>query len=466
MTRKISFLALPSLVLCLAGAVVARTQVQTADQQQVQKQFLSFVQAEPVLKAMASALPPALQSPSERNAAAWSQWVQSEDREIRERLNRGEEDTLTNFLRLSDSFTQAPRINIRSLLNYGTNPTITSLAQQRVDELTLAMAGNPTNERIAHLRSFLEKEGYSFKTPADQAKVNTYLLGNMARMRDEFLSYLKRPKGENPFDLFKDRGISLDTNLWPDFLIDRHLRHMVQTGLLKPGSIHRVAIVGPGLDFANKEDGADFYPPQTIQPFAVLDSLIKLGLADPATVEISTLDISSDVNFHVARARENAADGVPYIVQLPWDSAAPLSPDYRRNFVDYWQQLGSSIGQPVAPIAVPAALSGAIQTRAVRVLPEIVERIRPIDMNVVCEHQQLSPDEGYDLVIGTNIFIYYNEFEQSLAQANIALMLKPGGFLLSNDKLPEDEADNLEDSLFTSQIVAKDPEYMFSYQRR
>lgn len=55
------------------------------------------------------------------------------------------------------------------------------------------------------------------------------------------------------------------------------------------------------------------------------------------------------------------------------------------------------------------------------------------------------------------------EFEQSLARANIALMLKSGGFLLSNDKLPEDASDDLEDSLFTSQIVAKDPEYMFSY---
>ena len=83
------------------------------------------------------------------------------------------------------------------------------------------------------------------------------------------------------------------------------------------------------------------------------------------------------------------------------------------------------------PIAVPAAQAGAVQTRAVKVRPEIVQRITPVDMNVVCQHQRLSPDKGYDLVIGTN-----------------------------------DSADDLEDSLLTSQIVAKDPEYMFSYERR
>ena len=54
---------------------------------------------------------------------------------------------------------------------------------------------------------------------------------------------------------------------------------MVEKGLLRPGSVQKIAIVGPGLDFANKEKGNDFYPPQTIQPFAMLDSLTRLGVA-------------------------------------------------------------------------------------------------------------------------------------------------------------------------------------------
>ncbi len=36
-----------------------------------------------------------------------------------------------------------------------------------------------------------------------------------------------------------------------------------------------------------------------------------------------------------------------------------------------------------------------------------------------------------------NILLYYDVFEQSLAAANIAAMLRPGGFLLSNDRIFE-----------------------------
>jgi hypothetical protein len=39
--------------------------------------------------------------------------------------------------------------------------------------------------------------------------------------------------------------------------------------------------VGPGLDFADKQEGYDFYPLQTIQPFAVIDSLRVRKLAPP-----------------------------------------------------------------------------------------------------------------------------------------------------------------------------------------
>ena len=44
-------------------------------------------------------------------------------------------------------------------------------------------------------------------------------------------------------------------------------------GRLTPGAVRRVAIVGPGLDFADKDVGFDVYAQQTLQPFAVLDAL-------------------------------------------------------------------------------------------------------------------------------------------------------------------------------------------------
>ena len=36
-------------------------------------------------------------------------------------------------------------------------------------------------------------------------------------------------------------------------------------GLLAAGSVHRVAVIGPGLDFTDKNEGYDFYAPQSIR---------------------------------------------------------------------------------------------------------------------------------------------------------------------------------------------------------
>jgi hypothetical protein len=316
---------------------------------------------------------------------------------------------------------------------------------------------------------FLEKKGYSFKTPADQMKIRKYLLANLARMRDEVRRYMSQIQQGNRYQVFQDRGISLDTNLWPDFLIDQHLAAMVQKGLLRPGSVRRVAIVGPGLDFANKQMGYDFYPRQTIQPFAVLDSLIRLGLSNPATVELYTLDISSEINFHLKRARKNAAAGGAYVVQLPWNTTGRMTPQYRQSFIEYWQKLGSNIGIAVPPIPVPEAASEDTQTRAVKIRPEIVLRVTPQDGDIVFQHLAGAPQQGFDLIVGTNVFVYFGEFEQSLARLNLALMLNGGGSVLSNDKLPSSVTDGLEDSMQTVQIIARDPDrtdYMFTYERR
>ena len=39
--------------------------------------------------------------------------------------------------------------------------------------------------------------------------------------------------------------------------------------------------------------------------------------------------------------------------------------------------------------------------------------------------------------IATNILLYYDVFGQSLAAVNIAAMLRPGGFLLTNNRIFE-----------------------------
>ena len=87
------------------------------------------------------------------------------------------------------------------------------------------------------------------------------------------------------------------------------------------------------------------------------------------------------------------------------------------------------------PIVPPRIFPG-LETRAVRIRPEVVLSCDPIDLNIVVERLNLPEPDRFDLIIGTNIFVYYDAFEQALALENAGAMLKPGGLLLTNDRLP------------------------------
>jgi hypothetical protein len=447
------------MLVCFAPACLGQSSVRT--------EFISLESAQPILKGMRDALPLDLKAAGPLDATKWSAWVQLKDREVRNRLIRGEEDTLVNLLRFGVTFTKEYRIDDEFLVRYGQSSLVNSIAENRANDLIHAWRAPNPSEGLIEMRTFIEKHGHSLRTARERLETKKYLLGSLARLRDEFLKYKSQPKDEKRFQMFQDRGISLDTNLWPDYQLDAAFRSMLEKGMLKPGGVRRIAIVGPGLDFVNKEAGNDFYPPQTIQPFAVLDSVIRLGIANASTVELDTLDISENVNVHVARIRRAAAEGRSYILQLPWNTERPMSEEYRAHFVVYWQSLGDRIGQPVAPIPVPEA-AASTRTRAVKVRPDIVTRIIPLDMNVVYQRLNWPVDRAYDLVIGTNIFLYYGAFEQSLARANVSAMLRPSGFLISNDKLADKVPLELKDVLEVPVVMSEQPliqDFAFCYLR-
>ena len=54
--------------------------------------------------------------------------------------------------------------------------------------------------------------------------------------------------------------------------------------------------------------------------------------------------------------------------------------------------------------------------------------------NVIAQRvEPVSSEERFDLIVATNTLVYYDVFEQALALANVAKMLRPGGLFLSND---------------------------------
>jgi SAM-dependent methyltransferase len=195
---------------------------------------------------------------------------------------------------------------------------------------------------------------------------------------------------------------------------------MKDRAVLPEKSITRVAVIGPGLDFTDKGFGYDFYPIQTLQPFAVYDTLIRLGLAQPGKIDMTAFDISREVLEHLRRAHDRAKSGEKYVVQLPRESW-PLVADA----VKYWRSFGSEIGKPVAPIQPPPAVKD-LETRAVEIRPEVSLSCKSVDLNILFEQFDRSATGQFDLIIATNIFIYYDTLEQALALQNISTLLKPG----------------------------------------
>src|SRR5579871_963073 len=454
-SKNVLFFVALLLLQCLASTT-ARAQT---------PQFVPFSAAQPILNVYLSSLPAELKPGGQPTAAAWDKWVREQDKDIRVRIEQGEENTLTNLLRLGVTYTKEPRIDYEYLAKYGHSSFVDNIAEKRANDLIRALAAPHPSAGMQEMKALLEKKGYSLKTPDDQKKVKAYLLANLARLRDDVDRDRQQAKA-NKYQAFKDRGISTDSNLYPDYTIELHLRHMMEQGLLKPGSIHRIAIVGPGLDFVNKKSGSDFYPPQTTQPFAVIDTLARLGLADPEKLDVYTFDVSSRVNKHLERARREAAAGKPYTIQLLASPSDGWSKTYLSGFLEFWQKLGKEVGKSTTPIPVPEEASD-IWNRAINVRPSVVKRVTPVDMNVVFQTVTLPPDKQFDIVIGTNIFVYYDSLDQSLARANIGNMVKRGGFLLTNEALPNKAPSSLVDSLKTSVPITNDlTDYMYSYARK
>jgi len=405
---------------------------------------ITYREAKPVIEAFHDALPPDLRALSQAEIeAAWPAWVAHRDAEIRARLVQGDEDSLINFLFFGTTFTRQPRA-LNDSTRLGGRARAGQILRDRIGDLIAGIASPGANERLQFARRLVERRGIDPRTPEGLSAARRYLLDTMRRVVgevDDFLRTLQSAKSAGDpgaellarSRLFRNRGLSSDTSLLPDFAVDQVFAAFASAGTFAPGTIHRVAIVGPGLDFTDKAEGYDFYPPQTIQPFAVIDSLIRLGLASPDRLRVSTFDLSPRINEHLEGARRRARTGTGYVMQLPRDLAA----GWRPELLTYWQRFGDRIGERIGAVAPPAGITD-LQVRAVRVRPSVGLAIVPEDLNIVLQSNEASiADERFDLVIATNIFVYYDAFEQSLALVNVAKMLSSGGLLLSNNVVPD-----------------------------
>src|SRR5437660_7015349 len=287
--------------------------------------FLRFEEAAETLKLFADA---GLSGGDFNDATAWNDWVRSRDAEVRGRIDRGVEDSISNLILYGASYTSLPRLeNAES----GASETgeLTPAALARVHALAAALPNAARNGRLRFVREFLERKG------APRESVEAKLQENLRRLIAEQRAYQEKLKeSEKAADpaaaliargtLYQERGLSVDTSLLPNYALEDTLRTMLRKGAIKPGTMRRILVIGPGLDFTDKRDGYDFYPLQTIQPFAVLEAVLRLDLGQPKS--LVTLDLNPAVNAHLQHAVKRARAGTPYVIQLPRDLSADWTP--------------------------------------------------------------------------------------------------------------------------------------------
>jgi SAM-dependent methyltransferase len=380
--------------------------------------YLSHAQAGPVYAALEVPVP---------TAGAWPGAIAAADADTRARVARGDEGSIVNLLLFGTSFTSQPRITSRQL----SEGRIRDALNERLRDFERALAQPEANPRFQFARRVLP-DGPAARPrllamidrAVQEEALHARLMADAHALGDPSLEFAERSR------LYRERGLASDTSVRVNFAIEEALRRLY-AARPEAGSVRRVAVIGPGLDVVDKQEGYDFYPPQTIQPFALIDSLTRLGLADADTLQVTTLDVSARVNEHIAEMGRRARAGAPYTIHVALDGEVAWAPEV----LSYFGRFGEAVGSPL-PVTIPPGL-GPLRLRAVAVRPTVVERISARDVNITAQMLPLADAERFDLIVGTNIFLYYDRLQQGLAMASVAAMLRPGGLLLSNNALVE-----------------------------
>jgi SAM-dependent methyltransferase len=381
--------------------------------------FLSFSEARETLSAFGRT----------DDAAAWDTWVRAQDREVRARIDRGVEDSVSNLILYGTSFTPLPPLESANALS--PEGALTDTARARLRAALTAMDRPDAGERLRFARELLARHAVRTREEGERL-LDSNLVRFLREQREYEQKLAAAAASGNPDEarfvrstLYDRRGLSVDTSLLPNFALEDTLAAMLRKHAIAPASIRTIAVIGPGLDFADKRGGYDFYPLQTIQPIAMMEATIRLGLASGDGPRVTAFDLNSMVLNHVRQLATKARAGAAYILNLPHEADA----DWTAPVMAYWQHFGDRIASPAPAAPAPKGVT----LRAVSVAPQYAARLSARDLNVV---GQVADGEQFDLVVATNILVYYDRFQQVLALNSIARMMAPGGLFLSNTVLP------------------------------
>jgi hypothetical protein len=374
-------------------------------------------------------LAPAVQARLEQagvTAAGFDAKVADLDRAARNRVHDGDYDHLVFYVLQSTHFTTLPPIepalSAKQAFIAGMTDrqplALPADVEARVSAFLAAVESADADPRLAYFRALLQP---ARQMPPAMRRNLVALLYTRTMLFLYIKEFAARQAG-GAEHLYESRGLSTDTAVEAGYAV--HAGLGVLKGLEPSKRIRRVLIVGPGLDLAPRTGLLESGPPESYQPWAVIDALAGLGLSTPGDLEIVGADINPRVVDHL-----RASAVTPPVLHLVTGIAESDTLSLVAGYREYFASLGGGVGRvqtgsgPAGHLAKTVAVSAA----AARAL-----RAEPLD--IVSERLG---GETFDLIVATNILPYFGHVERLLAFTNMAAMLAPGGVLLHNDPRPE-----------------------------
>ena len=366
------------------------------------------------------------------SAETFASYVERVRRSNAERVREGDLDHLVFYVLQSTHFTSLPPIepalSAKALVASGDASKPPAPVVARIAAFLRALDSSDRDARLAFFRGLAAAEltGRT-KTSATGAAsreamlAREYLRAMKFVYEKEFVAQRSTRRDQAVVDLYRTRGLSTDTAVEAGFLVYQGLG--VISSLEPRRKIRRVLIVGPGLDLAPRTAMVESGPPESYQPWTVLDALVALGLADVEHLEVVAADINPRVVQHLRRA-QTSPPTLSLVTEIRESETTTLSQEYR----DYFATLGRAIGQTGTGPPTPGHLYKTVRVRA-----DVARTLRAEELDVVTERL---PPPSFDLIVATNILPYFDDTQLMLAMTNIASMLGEGGIFLHNEARP------------------------------
>ena len=369
---------------------------------------------------------------------SFAAFVERTHTESLRRVREGDLDHLVFYILQSTRFTNAPPIEPalsakalveglpdpqRGAFLRGAGeapPAISQPVRARIGAFVQTSKSPGRDRRLTYFQNLVQTT-FPDRRQREGALAREYLRVMRFVYQKEFIA--QGSGGNAVAELYRTRGLSTDTAVEAGYVVYNGLG--IVRSLDPDLRLRRVLIVGPGLDLAPRTGLLEAGPPESYQPWAVIDALLALGLSRSGDLEVVGADINPRVIERLGEARAEPPV-LTLVSEIRESDTVSISAEYR----DYFARWGRAIGEVLPAGREPAAVAPGHLVKTVRVSRNTAGVLKGVPLDIVTERLDAP---GFDLIIATNILPYFDDVQLMLAMSNVSAMLLPGGVFLHNE---------------------------------